>query len=102
MKLKELREWKKLSQKQIGDIIGVSGEAVGKYERGVCDPSVNNLIKIANIFNVSVDTLLGHDANIVDLNVLNKNQKILIEKIVKFLTEDEISKILGYVDSFKK
>ena len=78
MKLKECREWKGLSQKKLGEMIGVSGEAIGKYERGVCFPNAENLIKLADILEVSVDTLLGHYANIVDLNVLNENQKILI------------------------
>ncbi|MBQ8615494.1 MAG: helix-turn-helix transcriptional regulator [Clostridia bacterium] len=102
MRLKEIRNIKGISQKELGDKLGVARNTISGYENGVAEPNIENIIKLADILEVSVDTLLGHDTNIVDLNVLNKNQKILIEKIVKFLTDDEISKILGYVDSFKK
>lgn len=40
-KLKELRKNNKLSQKEMGEIIGVNGRAIGNYERGIRSLSVD-------------------------------------------------------------
>jgi transcriptional regulator with XRE-family HTH domain len=58
-RLKMLRKEKKLTMKQIGEIIGVSDAAWTKYEKNRAEPSVKSLINMANYFQVSLDFLLG-------------------------------------------
>jgi len=58
-RLRELREKREISQNQIAQSLNVCISAISKYESGVNSPDVKKLIKIAEIFNVSIDYLLG-------------------------------------------
>ena len=98
MRLKEIRNLKGISQRKLGKMIGVAGTVVSKYERGICDPSVENLIKMAKIFNVSVDTLVGNDSKIVDLTSLDENRQYVINKVVYELNDIDVAKLIGYID----
>ena len=59
--LREAREKKKMSQKDVADIIGVAKSTYSLYESGNREPNVNTIKKIADVLNVSADTLLGID-----------------------------------------
>ena len=58
-RLKLLREGKKLSQKELGDLLGFSQSTVSQYERNVRKPSPEGVIKFAMFFKVSVNYLFG-------------------------------------------
>lgn len=58
-RLKQLRIELGESQEQIGNIIGVSGQAVGQYELEKRDLSPDKILKLAEHFNCSTDYLLG-------------------------------------------
>lgn len=62
-RLKTLREAKRLTQRELGDMVGVSDSAVGQWENDRREPSVIILVKLAQIFGVSVDYLLGRKDN---------------------------------------
>ncbi len=51
-KIKELRIQKGLSQRKLGELLGVSNRAVSKWENGISLPSSANLLKLAQIFNI--------------------------------------------------
>ena len=57
-KLRELRRRKKWSQDELGSKVGIHGRHIGKYENGQVMPNAETLIKIAKVFDVSVDYLL--------------------------------------------
>src|SRR5699024_7103265 len=57
--LKNAREASFLSQKDVAAKIGVSNSVVSNYERDYRDPDTENLKKLAILFNVSADYLLG-------------------------------------------
>ena len=59
-KLKELREEKKLTQKEFGAQIGYSQRAISNWETGITEPNIENLKQIAAFFNVSVDYLIDN------------------------------------------
>ncbi|MCQ4862738.1 helix-turn-helix domain-containing protein [Pseudoflavonifractor phocaeensis] len=59
--LQELRKDKGWTQAELGNKLGVSKSAIGSYELGISEPSFENLIKIAELFNVNIDFLLGHN-----------------------------------------
>lgn len=71
-KLKECRVNTGLSQEKVAEILGVSKQAVSKWESGQTAPSTDNLVALSNIYNVSLDELVG---NKVSLNP--KENKIL-------------------------
>lgn len=49
----------KLSRKQVADLLGVSTSLIGLYETDVRQPSLSALVKLASIYKVSTDYLLG-------------------------------------------
>ena len=66
--LKELRKNENLTQKQVGDIIGVSQRAYSSYENGDREPSLSTLSDLAKLFQVPVDFLIGGFLWAVDPN----------------------------------
>ena len=54
-----LRKQSGMTQKELAAIIGVSGQAVSKWESGVCCPDMGLLIPLADVFGVSLDILVG-------------------------------------------
>lgn len=60
-KLKELRQEKGLTQKELATMVKLNQTAIGKYERGELEPNLDMLKQLADIFDVSVDYLLGRE-----------------------------------------
>lgn len=58
-KLKKLREIRKITQKNLADVLGVGTSTVAMWETGGRHPDHEMLVRIADFFNVSVDSLLG-------------------------------------------
>ncbi|ALO13833.1 HTH-type transcriptional regulator SinR [Salinivirga cyanobacteriivorans] len=58
-KIIQLRKQHNLSQSDLAKKIGASRTIVGNYERNTNTPSIEILVKIAKVFNVSVDYLVG-------------------------------------------
>ena len=55
------RKEKGLSQEKVAEYMGVSRQAVTKWESNISKPSSDNLIKLAKLFDVSVEGLLGNN-----------------------------------------
>lgn len=58
-KIKECREKAGLSQKYVALTLGVRAPSVSDWEQGKNWPSIDNLLKLAELYNVTVDELLG-------------------------------------------
>ena len=58
-RLRDLREDKDLSQRQIAQILGMSQTGYSKYETGENDIPTAVLIKLADLYKTSTDYLLG-------------------------------------------
>jgi transcriptional regulator with XRE-family HTH domain len=58
-RLYELRKRYNYSQEELADKIGVSRQAVSKWERAEASPDTDNLILLAKLYNVSLDELLS-------------------------------------------
>ncbi len=59
IRLKKLRTDKNLTLSQLGKELGVSGVAIGRWERLARVPTIETLVLVANYFNVSADYLVG-------------------------------------------
>ena len=57
--LKQLRKSKGLSQEELAIRLNVVRQTISKWEKGLSVPDADMLIKIADIFEVSVSELLG-------------------------------------------
>ena len=85
-KLKSLRIEKKLTQKQVADRIGLAISAVSSYESGTRYPSYDVLVKLARIFHISTDYLLGMtDKRNIDVTGLSDNEIELVSQLVDTL-----------------
>lgn len=81
-KLKELRKEKNLTQQQVADRINVSKAVISSYELSNRSPSYQTLVKIANLYKVSADYLLGMDERkVIDVTDLTAEQIELLEKL---------------------
>lgn len=92
--LKKQRKLRELTQEQLADILGVSFQAVSKWERGEGYPDIEMLPTIANCFGITVDELIGmnevRDAADVKaiLDKAKENMsKGLIEENIRLLAE---------------
>ncbi len=70
-KIKELRKKNKISQKMLGEYLGISDRAVSKWESGLSKPSGQNLIRLAKIFKVHVEYFLSDDEEVNNENTLS-------------------------------
>ena len=64
--IKALRKRKHLTQEQFAERIGVSSQAVSKWETGVCYPDISLLPIIAQFFDITIDELLGFSIDTKD------------------------------------
>lgn len=58
-KLTQLRKHYSLSQETLAEKVGVSRQAISKWERGEASPDTDNLLTLSKIYSVSLDDLLG-------------------------------------------
>ena len=102
--LKELREDRSVSQKQLAEAIGVSQQSINKYENHNIEPDIETLIRIADYFETSVDYLIGHSAirhkieclTTYDLNAQESN---IVKKFRK-LSNKQKACIATVIDSY--
>ncbi len=96
MNLKELRQKLNISQSEAAKKLGMPQTTFHYYEVGRNDPSIETLIKMADFFNVSIDELVGREADTINLKYLNDNEAYLIRKILK-MNDLELAKTRAYV-----
>lgn len=60
-KIKELRANAGISQKKLAEIVGVSQQAINKYENHDTEPDIETLKRMAAYFNTSVDYIIGYE-----------------------------------------
>ncbi len=58
-KLLDLRKKNGLSQEALAEKLGISRQAVSKWERGEASPDIDNIVSLAKLYDISVDELLG-------------------------------------------
>ena len=85
-RLKELRKKATFTQVEVADKLGISQPAYASWERGVKKPTQEDLVKIAQVLNVSVDYLVGNSEEKSDEL---DNIELLFRMNSKGLTEEE-------------
>lgn len=85
-RLKDLRKQAGLTQVDVAEKLGISQPAYASWERGLKKPTQENLVKIAQILNVSVDYLVG---NLEETTDKLDNIELLFRMNSKGLTDEE-------------
>lgn len=92
-RLKDLRTKKGLKQKEVAEALGFTTATYNRYEKGVSTPKANNIIALANFFEVSPDFLLyGDESGMSQVD----NDIILL-----YPTAENIKKYPEYFDYLK-
>ena len=85
-RLRSLRLQNNLSQKQLAAQIGVKNSIISFYEMGDRAPSLDIIIKLASVFHVSADYLIGLDkTESIDISDLDENDKMIVRMLVDSL-----------------
>ncbi|HFL0606102.1 TPA: helix-turn-helix domain-containing protein [Listeria monocytogenes] len=88
-RLRELRKIERKTQQQMADLLGVSRPAYTAYELGRREPDFETLDKLAHIFGVTVDYLLGRsDVKNLDADGFTLKEEIDMKKRMDSLRED--------------
>lgn len=83
-RLRDLRKSKQMTQKQVAERLHISASAVSGYEGNIKTPSVDMLVELARLYNVSTDYLLGVDNRaVVSVEGLTARQVSLIEGTIE-------------------
>ena len=100
-KLKRLRKNRGWSQGQLAKKIGADLQRISKYERGIIWPTMELTVRMAKVFDVSVDFLIRNDKQTAVSKI--KNQKLLHQlEAVNDLPEDDQETVISFLDAFIK
>lgn len=87
-RLKQLRLDKNLRQEQVAKLIGVNKSAISTYENNTRQPSFDILVRLATLYRVSTDYLLGITNNrSLDLSGLSDEEAALVSEMVAVITQ---------------
>lgn len=87
-RLAELRREKGYSQEELAEAIGLSRQAVSKWERAESSPDTGNLVALAKLYGVTLDDLLRVDSDIEDdVKFENTDRSVSAEAQVKAAAE---------------
>lgn len=85
-RLTEVRKANKLSQTEVATKLNVTKQSVANWENGNVMPSIDMLIKISTVFNVSSDFLLGlNNRKFIDVTNLTLEETAHIQSIINDL-----------------
>ena len=83
-RVKELRKQQGLTQVQVAERLGLSKAVISSYEVASRHPSYDILIKMAALYGVTTDYLLGLDnRRLIDVSWLTPNQLTAVEALLK-------------------
>ena len=101
IRLKELREVRKLSQAKLAYALGVRQSTVAMWENGKNKPEFDTLTRIADFFNVSVDDLLNKTETKkapVESDKGNKSAAVLeFQNLVRSISLDQVREIKAFL-----
>ena len=85
-RIRQLRRDKHMTQVQVAQRIGVTASMVSSYETDIRLPSYDVLLRIADVFGVSVDYLLGRqEKRLLDISDLSEEEAAVVCDMVNVL-----------------
>lgn len=96
-RLKEIREEKGILQKDLAAALNRTRACISSWEQGKTEPAIEDLIKLADFFEISIDVLLGHNQSCENSSSDAVDQ--LVFQIMKKLPDKDKIRALGYVQA---
>ena len=94
-KLQILRKNKGLTQEELAEKLGVSRQAVAKWETSLVYPDIYNLIQISNLMNVSVDYLVKDQDCAVNISTEEQTD---IDELIEFRLKANVNTYAGFMN----
>ena len=94
-KLQILRKNKGLTQEELAEKLGVSRQAVAKWESSLVYPDIFNLIQISNLMNVSVDYLVKDQDCAVNISTEEQTD---IDELIEFRLKANVNTYAGFMN----
>ena len=89
MRLRELRNKSGFTQNEIANKLGVSSQTILNWENGIYEPKINQLIQLADLFNVTVDYLIERKNNEKKVDeICRELERIPREDFINFIKEE--------------
>ena len=79
-RLSRLRKEHELTQNDIAEKLNISAQAISKWENDLTSPDIDSLIRLADIFNISLDELMGREVS--STLYLEKEERKDINKMI--------------------
>lgn len=96
-RLKQARENKGLTQAQVSKLVHISDKSLSRYETGASSPDPDTILKLATLFNVSTDYLLGNDNNAITHHFSKKGIKIpVLGRVQAGIPVEAVQEVLDY------
>lgn len=95
-RLAQVRKQKKMSQDEVGKLVGVHGAVIGRYEREEVKPSIEIATALAEALQISLDYLVGVTDILLDKNIVNRVLDI------QRLNEEDKKHVFALLDAFIK
>ena len=83
-RFQRLRKGNNLTQEEVANRVNVTPQAVSKWENDISSPDISLLNSLADLFNISLDELLGREKAITEI-VNKENRKDINKMILKVL-----------------
>jgi len=99
MILKEIRKTHHMSQKELGGRLGVGQTTIANYEKDIRFPNQESLMVMADIFDISVDQLLGRES--IEKNKELKDEEELRNKLLALLIKGNEREAIAIVKNIK-
>lgn len=96
-RIKILRKLKGYSQKELGDILELGQTTIANYEKNIRFPSPDILIQIANIFDESIDHLVGRIDIMGVEGFTKKETKELFSRMLTMLLEEKEQEVMSSI-----
>lgn len=102
LKVKALRENASLTQEELADMCDVSWRTISNLERGLVIPDLCMLVKISQVFNVSIDEMVNLQVDNTKSRSRLEREQFVIEKIKRIndklldYLQDQLSLLLKY------
>ena len=79
-RLRELRQFSNLTQREVAEKLSTTQTTIGKYERGELQPSIETLIKLSELFECSIDYLLGREDDFGNITLATSSAPALSQE----------------------
>lgn len=100
-RLIKLRKSRKLTQSELAIIMNVAKNTVSQWESSKREPNLDTIKKLANVFNVSVDYLIGNDTE--EKHAQQRNAKVLtqiqqeVTKKIAELPDSDVMRVFDFI-----